>query len=94
MFILIRAAVYSSLFIGFLLVFLPAAALLGAATYYGSATLAGYALAFLIVMEVFVRLYEEPTLRRTFGAEYEEYCGRVGRWLPHRPNSHIVLRRR
>jgi len=31
---------------------------------------------------VFVRLYEEPTLRRMFGADYEEYCRNVPRWLP------------
>jgi protein-S-isoprenylcysteine O-methyltransferase Ste14 len=29
-----------------------------------------------------VVFYEEPTLRRKFGAEYEEYCRRVPRWLP------------
>jgi protein-S-isoprenylcysteine O-methyltransferase Ste14 len=33
---------------------------------------------------LFVRLYEEPHLRRVFGAEYEAYCRRVGRWLPKR----------
>jgi protein-S-isoprenylcysteine O-methyltransferase Ste14 len=27
-------------------------------------------------------LYEEPHLRRAFGAEYEDYSVRVGRWLP------------
>ena len=26
--------------------------------------------------------YEEPTLARRFGAEYEEYCRNVPRWLP------------
>jgi len=29
-----------------------------------------------------VMFYEEPTLRRTFGADYEEYCRNVRRWLP------------
>ena len=29
-----------------------------------------------------VVLYEEPTLRKIFGAEYEEYCRNVRRWLP------------
>lgn len=29
----------------------------------------------------FVVLYEEPHLARVFGAEYEEYKRRVGRWL-------------
>lgn len=31
---------------------------------------------------LFVRLYEEPTLRRMFGTEYEEYCRNVRRWIP------------
>src|SRR5581483_9033615 len=26
--------------------------------------------------------YEEPTLRRMFGADYEAYCRHVGRWIP------------
>lgn len=30
----------------------------------------------------FVRLYEEPTLRRMFDGEYEEYCRHVRRWVP------------
>jgi protein-S-isoprenylcysteine O-methyltransferase Ste14 len=33
-------------------------------------------------VNVFVLLYEEPTLRRKFGEEYEAYCKRVPRWLP------------
>jgi protein-S-isoprenylcysteine O-methyltransferase Ste14 len=28
---------------------------------------------------LFVLFYEEPTLRRKFGAEYEDYCRNVGR---------------
>lgn len=39
------------------------------------------AVAFLIV-HLFVTLYEEPTLRRKFGAAYEEYFQRVPRWIP------------
>jgi protein-S-isoprenylcysteine O-methyltransferase Ste14 len=31
---------------------------------------------------LFVLLYEEPTLRKMFGAEYEEYCRNVPRWVP------------
>ena len=36
----------------------------------------------VIAVTLFVLLYEEPTLRRMFGAEYEEYCRNVPRWLP------------
>jgi protein-S-isoprenylcysteine O-methyltransferase Ste14 len=31
---------------------------------------------------LFVKFYEEPTLRKMFGADYEEYCGNVPRWIP------------
>jgi protein-S-isoprenylcysteine O-methyltransferase Ste14 len=31
---------------------------------------------------VFVLLYEEPTLRRSFGEEYQRYCTYVPRWIP------------
>jgi protein-S-isoprenylcysteine O-methyltransferase Ste14 len=31
---------------------------------------------------LFVMFYEEPTLRKTFGAAYDEYCRNVRRWLP------------
>lgn len=61
-----------------------AAAVLGAAFFYRSMALFGYVVAFLLVMHVFVRVFEEPTLRRMFGEEYDRYCQRVGRWWPHR----------
>ena len=37
---------------------------------------------FFFVTHVFVVLYEEPTLRDAFGADYAAYCGEVGRWWP------------
>lgn len=37
---------------------------------------------FFVAAHVFVTLYEEPTLRRKFGAPYEAYCRRVPRWVP------------
>jgi protein-S-isoprenylcysteine O-methyltransferase Ste14 len=58
------------------------AALMGAALYYGSVALAGYGVLFFALAHVFVRAYEEPTLRRTFGAAFEAYRHHVGRWLP------------
>ena len=45
-----------------------------------------YALAAMLAVALFVRLYEEPTLRRRFGAEYEDYVARVPRWWPRRPH--------
>jgi protein-S-isoprenylcysteine O-methyltransferase Ste14 len=60
-------------------------ALAGAALYYGSAWLAAYAAAFWLLMHAFVVGYEEPTLRTTFGDDYERYCSEVRRWRPRRP---------
>ena len=57
-------------------------ALAGAAVFFGSWVLLGYAALFLLIAHVFVFSYEEPTLRRTFGAEFESYCQRVRRWRP------------
>jgi protein-S-isoprenylcysteine O-methyltransferase Ste14 len=58
--------------------------LAGAALFYQSMFLLVYGCIFGLAFIVFVLLYEEPTLRRTFGADYEAYCLHVGRWLPHR----------
>ena len=56
--------------------------MLGEAAVFHSVALAELAVAFFAGVNVFVLLYEEPALRRKFGAEYEEYCRRVPRWLP------------
>lgn len=60
-------------------------ALAGAALIYRAAALAGFAALFFLAAHSFVRWYEEPTLRRRFGAEYDAYCRRVGRWRPRLP---------
>jgi len=51
---------------------------------FGHANLGAITVACLVVLGVhlFVIGYEEPTLRRMFGAQYEEYCRNVRRWLP------------
>lgn len=51
---------------------------------FGHARLLAIAAALAVVLGVhlFVILYEEPTLRRKFGAEYETYCRNVSRWWP------------
>lgn len=40
------------------------------------------ALVFFVLAHSFVTLYEEPTLKKNSGADYEEYCRRVPRWAP------------
>jgi len=56
--------------------------LLGEAAIFHSVALAELALAFFVGVNLFVLFFEEPSLRQKFGAEYEEYCRRVPRWLP------------
>ncbi len=57
-------------------------ALAGAALFYESLSLLGYTGLFFLATHLLVVWYEEPALRRTFGQEYEAYCGRVRRWWP------------
>jgi protein-S-isoprenylcysteine O-methyltransferase Ste14 len=57
-------------------------ALLGVAVYYGSASLFLAVAIFLLIVFVFILAYEEPTLRRMFGDDYEAYTRRVGRFWP------------
>lgn len=54
----------------------------GWAIHFGTLALALYAALVALAFHLCVVLYEEPHLRRVFGAEYERYCERVGRWLP------------
>jgi protein-S-isoprenylcysteine O-methyltransferase Ste14 len=60
-------------------------ALAGASLYYRSMALSGYAVLFLLAAHVLVVLYEEPTLSRLFGPEYDAYRAEVGRWGVRRP---------
>jgi protein-S-isoprenylcysteine O-methyltransferase Ste14 len=57
-------------------------ALAGAALFFKSTPLLIYDCGFLLVAHLFVMVYEEPTLRQTFGPDYESYCGQVRRWWP------------
>ncbi|HET8563388.1 MAG TPA: isoprenylcysteine carboxylmethyltransferase family protein, partial [Candidatus Binatia bacterium] len=56
--------------------------LLGWTVMFRETTLLIYAFCVGICFHLFVVLYEERRLRRQFGAEYHDYCARVGRWLP------------
>jgi protein-S-isoprenylcysteine O-methyltransferase Ste14 len=44
-----------------------------------------YAVLSLLGVHFFIVLYEEPALKRRFGAAYEEYLKRVPRWIPRFP---------
>ena len=41
-----------------------------------------YTLLVALLFHLFVVFYEEPVLRAKFGADYENYSKRVGRWIP------------
>lgn len=69
-------------------------ALLGVGLFYGSVTFLAFAALFMLVIHAMVTLYEEPTLRRTFGADYVAYCEKVNRWLPRRPEPNLTMRPR
>jgi protein-S-isoprenylcysteine O-methyltransferase Ste14 len=60
------------------------ASITGQAMLLGDAGLLVYAAAVAAATHLFVVTYEEPTLARTFGAEYAAYRRAVCRWLPRR----------
>lgn len=55
---------------------------LGEALLARSRALALYWAIWFLSANLFVIGYEEPTLRRRFGASYDEYTKQVGRWIP------------
>ncbi|MFL6436623.1 MAG: methyltransferase family protein [Terriglobales bacterium] len=58
------------------------AIVLGQGLMFGNVRLLGYGAVLWLTFHLFVLVYEEPTLRRTFGAEYESFCASVPRWIP------------
>jgi protein-S-isoprenylcysteine O-methyltransferase Ste14 len=58
------------------------AVILGQAALFEATAVFLWALGVGVCFQLFVLLYEEPHLARVFGASYEEYRSRVGRWLP------------
>jgi protein-S-isoprenylcysteine O-methyltransferase Ste14 len=59
-----------------------ASVILGQALLLCDGRLLVYGALFWLACHVFVVVYEEPTLLRTFGSEYEVYRANVRRWLP------------
>jgi len=58
------------------------ATILGQALLFGRLVLVVYAIVAAIAMCAFATWYEEPTLLRLFGAEYEQYKSAVPGWWP------------
>src|SRR5918993_5273904 len=58
------------------------AAIVGQALLLGQLGLVLYAAALWLITAAFVRFYEEPTLTRRFGADYEAYRRAVPAWWP------------
>lgn len=56
--------------------------IVGQGLLFGNVRVLRYGVAVGIAFALFVILYEEPTLRRTFGPEYDEFCAHVPRWIP------------
>ena len=55
---------------------------LGQGLLFGSVNVLAYTAFLWLLFTAFVMSYEEPTLRRTFGQQYSDYCAQVGRWIP------------
>jgi protein-S-isoprenylcysteine O-methyltransferase Ste14 len=54
----------------------------GQAWLFRSLALALYLAFFALAVHLFVLFYEEPTLRKQFGEEYQRYRAEVPRWIP------------
>ncbi len=59
------------------------AAVIGHFLWFGYWSLLIYAAVVFAFFHIFVTYYEEPTLRRKFGAAYEAYLRNVPRWIPY-----------
>ena len=60
--------------------------LLGEAVFFMSQAVLIEAGVFFALANLFILLYEEPTLRRKFGESYENYTQTVDRWIPKAPS--------
>ena len=58
------------------------AVILGQALVLGRGVLFAYLAVFAAAVAAFVMGYEEPTLRATYGREYDRYVEAVPRWIP------------
>ena len=57
-------------------------AIAGQAVMFGSVGVGLWLAVFVLATTTFTLVYEEPTLRRTYGASYDAYAAAVPRWRP------------
>ncbi|MEW6131084.1 MAG: isoprenylcysteine carboxylmethyltransferase family protein [Acidobacteriota bacterium] len=55
--------------------------ILGEAVFFKSVWMIMYILVVLLAFHLRIIYYEEPTLKKLFGASFDEYCRRVPRWI-------------
>ena len=68
-----------------------ASTILGQGLIFGNIRLLEYGAVVWLLFHLFVLVYEEPTLRATFGSEYESYCAAVPRWIPRLRSERAVF---
>src|SRR4029077_14128723 len=56
--------------------------ILGQGLILGNVTILEYGGLVWLLFHLFVLVYEEPTLRASFGSEYKQFCNEVPRWIP------------
>lgn len=56
--------------------------ILGQGLLFGNVTVLEYDAVVWLLFHLFVFFYEEPTLRASFGPEYQRFCAEVHRWIP------------
>jgi|SRR5579884_1229480 len=57
-------------------------AILGQGLFLGNMPLVAYGALVWLLLHLFVLIYEEPTLRASFGPEYKAFSAAVPRWIP------------
>ncbi len=77
--ILVAKGIYSHsrnpMYIGYLLI------ILGEFIFFGHLLLLGYFFLAVILIHLFIVLYEEPILKKRFGETYSEYLQKTPRWV-------------
>ena len=56
--------------------------ILGQGMILGNVNILAYGVVAWLGTHLFVVAYEEPTLRKSFGAQYDAFCANVPRWVP------------